>query len=181
MGHALLFDLLTPLLAKTAEQGITKPRVVSVSSRGHVYKLPPGGIAFSTLKSTQLDLSGVTQYTQSKLANVVYAREIAKRYPSLISVAIHPGDVVTELSKKGAQGGGPEIEFLAREVAPKLSVSLEEGVKNGLWAITTEHVQSGRYYEPVGVLGKGSALSRDEELGAKLRRWTQEELGKDVV
>jgi hypothetical protein len=47
--------------------------------------------------------------------------------------------------------------------------------------MTSDDVQSGRYYEPVGVLGKGSALSRDRELGEKLWKWTQEELGKDDV
>lgn len=181
IGHALLFHLLAPLLAKTAETSATKPRVVSVSSRGHAYELPPGGIAFLTLESAQLELSGVTRYTQSKLANVVYARQIAKHYPFLISVAIHPEDVATQLFSKGAQGGGPEIEHLAREVAPRLGVSLEEGVKSGLWAITAEDVQSGRYYEPVGVLGKGSVLSRDVELGEKLWKWTQGELGNHVV
>ncbi|KAH6644719.1 hypothetical protein C7974DRAFT_440260 [Boeremia exigua] len=176
VGHALLFDMLTPLLFKAAEASLTKPRVVSVSSRGHAYKLPPGGIAFSTLKSAQLELSGVTRYTQSKLANVIYAREIAERYPSFLSVAIHPGDVRTQLFTKGAQGGGPEIEYLAREVAPRLGVSLEEGVKSGLWAITADGVQSGRYYEPVGILGKGSELSKDKELGERLWAWTQEAL-----
>jgi NAD(P)-dependent dehydrogenase (short-subunit alcohol dehydrogenase family) len=181
IGHALLFDLLAPILAKTAETSATRPRVVSVSSRGHAYELPPGGIAFSTLKSAQLELSGVKRYTQSKLANVVYAREIAKHYTFLDSVAIHPEDVATQLFSKGAQGGGPEIEYLAREVAPRLGVSLEEGVKSGLWAITTKDVQSGRYYEPVGVLGKGSELSRDGELGQKLWKWTQEELRNHII
>jgi NAD(P)-dependent dehydrogenase (short-subunit alcohol dehydrogenase family) len=181
VGHALLFDMLAPLLIKTAETSATKPRVVSVSSRGHAFEVPPGGIAFSTLKSAQTDLSGVTRYTQSKLANVVYAREIARHHPSIISVAIHPEDVATQLFDKGVQGGGPEIEYLAREVAPRVGVSLEEGVKNGLWAMTSDDVQSGRYYEPVGVLGKGSALSRDRELGEKLWKWMQEELGNDVV
>jgi hypothetical protein len=47
--------------------------------------------------------------------------------------------------------------------------------------MTSDDVQSGRYYEPVGVLGKGSALSRDRELGEKLWKWTQEELGSQVV
>jgi retinol dehydrogenase-12 len=168
VGHALLFHLLTLLLARTAEASGTKPRVVSVSSRGHAVQVPSRGIEFPTLKSAQVELSGVLRYTQSKLANVVYAREIARRYPSLLSVAIHPEDVATQLFSKGAQGGGPEIEYLARQVAPRLGVSLEEGVKNGLWALTAQDVETGRYYEPVGVLGKGSVLSRDRELGERL-------------
>lgn len=162
----MLLNLLTPLLTKTADTTATKPRVVPVSLRGYAYALPAGRISFSTLKSAQLELSGLTRYTQSKPANVIYAREIAKYYPSLISVAIHPEDVKTQLFTKSAPGGGPEIGYFAREVAPRLGVSLEEGVKSGLWAITADGVQSGRYYEPVGVLGKGSELSKDEELGS---------------
>jgi retinol dehydrogenase-12 len=45
-----------------------------------------------------------------------------------------------------------------------------------LWAATAEGVESGRYYEPVGVLGMGSELSRDEGLGIRLWEWTEREL-----
>ncbi|KAJ4364510.1 hypothetical protein N0V83_009105 [Neocucurbitaria cava] len=175
VGHALLLKLLTPLLLKTAAEG-SKPRVISLSSTGHRSALPEGGIAFDTLKSPQLDISGVSKYTQSKLANVVYARQVAKHYPQLISVAIHPGEIATQLFNKGADGGGKEIEYMAKEIAPKVCVSVEEGAKNGLWAATAEEVQTGRYYEPVGVLGNGSELSKEETLGSRLWEWTQSEL-----
>ncbi|KAF1850543.1 NAD(P)-binding protein [Cucurbitaria berberidis CBS 394.84] len=177
IGHALLLKLLTPLLLHTAEITGSPPRVISLSSAGHRNALPEGGISFETLKSSQLDISGVSKYTQSKLANVVYARQFAKHFPQLITIAIHPGEVATQLFNKGAEGGGPEIEYLAREIAPKVCVPVEEGVKNGLWAATALDVQSGRYYEPVGVLGRGSDLSRDEAFETKLWEWTQRELG----
>jgi hypothetical protein len=35
---------------------------------------------------------------------------------------------------------------------------------------------SGRYYEPVGVLGNGSELSKDRELGQKPWVWTEAEM-----
>jgi retinol dehydrogenase-12 len=171
VGHALLFKLLLPLLLATPGA-----RIISTSSRGHKVRIPAGGIVFETLKSPQPELSGVLRYTQSKLANVIYARQIAKHHPSLTSIAIHPEDVLTQLFNKGAVGGGPEIEYLAREIAPKVGVSLEEGVKNGLWAATAGEVESGRYYEPVGKLGGGSELSRDGALGEKLWEWTEGEL-----
>jgi retinol dehydrogenase-12 len=171
MGHALLLRLLLPLLDKTPG-----PRVIFVSSRGHGAALPPGGIVFDRLKTAQEDISGVSRYTSSKLANVVYARQVAAKYPHIVSVAIHPEDVATELFAKGVEGGGPEIEYLAREIAPKVGVSVFEGAKNGLWAATADGVESGRYYEPVGVLGKGSELSRDKEFGEKLWEWTNSEL-----
>lgn len=53
---------------------------------------------------------------------------------------------------------------------------MEEGAKNGLWAATAESVESGRYYEPVGVLGRGSGGSRDGEAGKELWEWTDGEL-----
>jgi retinol dehydrogenase-12 len=171
VGHALLFKLLFPLLLSTPS-----PRVIFTSSRGHKHVLPAGGIAFDSLKTAQKDIKAISKYTSSKLANVVYARQVAKRYPQIVCVAIHPEDVATQLFSKGAVGGGPEIEYLAREVAPKVGVSVEEGAKNGLWAATAEGVESGRYYEPVGVLGMGSELSRDEGLGIRLWEWTEREL-----
>jgi retinol dehydrogenase-12 len=173
MGHALLLKLLVPLLSASPN-----PRVVFTASRGHAYS---EGIAFDTLKTAQTELSGIQKYTQSKLANVLYARQVATHYPQITAVSIHPEDVATELFSKAAVGGGPEIEYLAREVAPRVCVSVEEGAKNGLWVATAEGVESGRYYEPVGVLGRGSELSKDEGLGRKLWEWTEDELeGIDI-
>jgi len=178
VGHALLLKLLTPTLLSTVETTGSTPRVISVSSRGHAHSaaLPDGGIAFDTLNSSQADLSGVNKYTQSKLANVVYARQYTLHYPQILSVAIHPGDVLTEIFNKGAEGGDEQIKYLAREVAPKRCGSLKEGIKNGVWAATAEGVLSGRYYEPVGVLGMGSELSKDPKLGERLWTWTQREM-----
>lgn len=36
-------------------------------------------------------------YRQSKLANIVYAAELARRYPAITSVSIHPGVIDTGL------------------------------------------------------------------------------------
>lgn len=41
-------------------------------------------------------------YARAKLANVMYAREIPRRYPGLRSVAVHPGMVMTPLAKTQA-------------------------------------------------------------------------------
>ncbi|KAF2024654.1 NAD(P)-binding protein [Setomelanomma holmii] len=176
VGHVLLLKLLLPVLHRTAKSTEKPPRVIFTSSRGHKAALPPGGIVFDTLKSAQLDISGISKYTQSKLANVVYARQVAKHYPDIVTVAIHPEDVATQLFSKGAVGGESEVEYLAREIAPQVGVTVEEGAKNGLWAATAEDVESGRYYEPVGIVGNGSELSKDEEFGRKLWEWTQKEL-----
>lgn len=37
------------------------------------------------------------RYGQSKLANVLYARELAERYLNILSLSIHPGVIKTSL------------------------------------------------------------------------------------
>ncbi|KAF2250326.1 NAD(P)-binding protein [Trematosphaeria pertusa] len=178
MGHALLLKLLTPLLLKAAEQPIgIEPRVVILSSRGHKsYPLPPSGIELATIKSPQSNLSGVSKYCQSKLANAVYAAPVAKRYPQFTTVAIYPGDANTGLFSKGSHGGGWMITLLAWVVAPLVAMPVKEVAKNSEWAATAEGVESGAYYDPVGKKEGESQLVRDGKLGEQLWEWTQKEL-----
>jgi len=136
IGHALLLKLLLPTLLSTASQPTSDVRVVFVSSlafAGH----PMGGIVFKDLKSTQdnfLPGTGPWQrYGQSKLANILYAAELARRYgeKGITAVSIHPGTFNTGLiSSLGLanramiwitnagnvrdekRGGGGKLEFL---------------------------------------------------------------------
>ncbi|KAM5343314.1 hypothetical protein ACJ41O_014280 [Fusarium nematophilum] len=173
VGHALLLKLLTPLLLKTASlpprSGV---RVVTVSSVAHKYSVS-GGIEFDILNTNGKGQSPNNLYGQSKLANLVYAREFAKRHPEIISVSIHPGIVKTDLQKSG---GNLMIRVFQKFVVPLLGVDVQEGAKSQLWAATARGVENGEYYEPVGVAGRGSALSKDKELGRKLWDWTEKEL-----
>ena len=99
MGHALLIKLLTPLLESTAKK-TGDVRIVWNTSLGHQAH-PTGGIQFDKVKTTQGDIFFILgrwlRYGQSKLANLLYAREFAKRHPSIVSVSIHPGVSATGL------------------------------------------------------------------------------------
>ncbi|KAH7159488.1 hypothetical protein B0J13DRAFT_539072 [Dactylonectria estremocensis] len=174
VGHALLLKLLLPLLVKTASAPASDVRVVSVSSVAHKFG-PSGGIQFDTLKTLAEAMATNDRYGQSKLANILYAREVARRYPQLTTVAIHPGTVKTDLQK--SNDGSFIVSAFQKVVVPIIGVSVEEGVKNQLWAATGEGVKNGEYYVPVGIPGKGSALSMDRELSQKLWEWTEKELG----
>lgn len=188
MGHALLFRLLTPLLLETVNTTVTiadqqycgNARVVLVSSDGHKHP-PAGGIQFNTLKTKAEGLAAIARYGQSKLANVLYAREISVRYPELTAVSLDPGPVKTSLHQRGGYGATP-LPFWIFEVffLPFLGKDIREGVFNHLWAATSSNVVSGQYYEPVGISGRASKLSEDTELCRKLWDWTEAEL-KDVL
>jgi retinol dehydrogenase-12 len=172
MGHALLFKLLKPLLLQTASSPASDVRVVVLSSAGH--RFGKGMLMFETFKSTAKELSPLDKYCQSKLANVVYTRGLAKHVPEITSVSVYPGDIKTGLFT--TNGGHWLITVMRNVVLPLKAVSVEEGVKNQLWAGTAKGVESGVYYEPVGVAGKQSAYSYDEEVAERFWAWMEKEL-----
>lgn len=70
-------------------------RIVNVSSDGHA-KLPPKeGIVFDDVNIPSG--SPWTRYGQSKLANVLHAQALARRYGErgIMAVSLHPGTVRT--------------------------------------------------------------------------------------
>ncbi|OJJ95150.1 hypothetical protein ASPACDRAFT_48254 [Aspergillus aculeatus ATCC 16872] len=82
LGHALLIQKLPPQLQATAAEG-------------HDVRV----IAFDSLRTTQEYpiFAGWIRYGQSKLANLLYARELAHRYPELSSISLTHGVVNTGL------------------------------------------------------------------------------------
>ncbi|KXH47944.1 hypothetical protein CSAL01_07274 [Colletotrichum salicis] len=95
VGHALFVKLLVPILRTTATEssvggGKADVRVVFVSSVAHEYP-PSGGLQFDSFhpNGPTKPLSANALYGQSKLANLLYAREMAKRYPQWTTVSIH--------------------------------------------------------------------------------------------
>ncbi|KAI1500630.1 NAD(P)-binding protein [Biscogniauxia marginata] len=175
LGHALLLKLLTPLLVKTAiEPPSVDVRVVIMSSVGYKFSNPEG-IQFDDLKKARVEgITPVMQYSQSKLTNLLYAQQVAKRYPQFTTVSVHPGSVKTELFSR--EPGDEQMRHLQTAVAPAKSIAVEEGVKNQLWAATAPTVKSGVYYEPIGVADMATGLARDEEMAQKLWVWTEKEL-----
>ncbi|MCJ1298737.1 hypothetical protein MMC08_001527 [Hypocenomyce scalaris] len=60
---------------------------------------PTAGISFKDLRTAQ-DVCLTrwwVRYGQRKLANILYAAELARRYPNITAVSIHPGVVATDL------------------------------------------------------------------------------------
>lgn len=172
VGHALLTKLLLPVLEKTAKEPGADVRVISLSSGGHRIT-PSEGILFDTLKTTSENLGAFTRYGQSKLANILFARQLAKLYSQFTVAAIHPGAVRTNLI---AGATGSFIARVAGGIANRLLTPVDQGVKNQLWASVSKDVKTGEYYEPVGVPDRSTALGKNDELAKKLWDWTEKEL-----
>ncbi|KAF5978546.1 alcohol dehydrogenase Bli-4 [Fusarium coicis] len=173
MGHAFFTHLLLPTLEETAK---TNPdvRIVFVSSMGESMS-PKNTYQFDQFKTTMSSFSTISRYAISKLANVHYAAALAERYPKIKVISIHPGVVHTNLT-------GPVRESslimgtLTRVVNSLIAVDAAKGALNQLWAATDPKAESGVFYHPVGVKGKGSKLSQDQEAREKLWEWTQQEI-----
>jgi NAD(P)-dependent dehydrogenase (short-subunit alcohol dehydrogenase family) len=172
LGHALLIQKFLPLLTATPT-----PRIVLLTSQGWALH-PSGGIVFDNLKSTQEFTFGGPwiRYGQSKLANLVYARELAKRVPGLTVLAVHPGVVWTGL----VDGLGFKDKLFIFATTWWKIVPVPAGAFNQVWAATVDsgEVVNGGYYEPVGKLedGRLDKTARDVGLGKKLWEWTEEAL-----
>ncbi|TGJ88078.1 hypothetical protein E0Z10_g620 [Xylaria hypoxylon] len=173
LGHALLLRLLLPPMLSTAQQHTSADvRVVVVSSEGHAIA-PAGGIQFDKLKTNCADISYAQRYGQSKLALIGLARELAQRYPSLTTAAVHPGRIITGMAT--ALSKESLLVRLTAPLAPLVCVPVSIGVKNHLWAATSPDVTSGKYYEPVGLPGKETNDAKDPDLSRRLWEWTEQE------
>ncbi len=91
LGHFLLTRLLLTHIQKS-----TDPRVINVSSIAYIH----GDIDFKTLKTGKTKYNALEAYAQSKLANVLFTRELARRYPKITTHCLHPGVVRTRFGNK---------------------------------------------------------------------------------
>ncbi|UQC75198.1 short-chain dehydrogenase/reductase [Colletotrichum lupini] len=172
VGHALLTKLLEPALLAAKQDN---PRVVVLSSRSH-RDVPPGGIKWDSLKTSGTDVFILKRYGQSKLANALYARELAKRRPWLRVAAVHPGVVRGTDIQASATGIPFVLRCLISFIRHWITISLEDGVKTQVWASIDDQYPSGEYFEPVGKPGLASKYAMDDRLALKMWDWTESEL-----
>lgn len=177
VGHALLTKLLSPVLDKTAAEPGSDVRVVVLTSAA-VAMTPKDGIEFDTLKTEQEPMGTWTRYGQSKLANALFARQLAKLHPTWTTTAIHPGVVTTNLSRHVQ-----DRYWFAKGLMPIANLFLttvQQGALNQLWAATAPKgdIKSGEMYFPVADLTTGSRgpFVKDDALAEKLWDWTEQEL-----
>ena len=188
MGHALLTQLLLPVLQRTAQlPGVPKDsvRVVNVSSMG--FGAAGSGVLLDSVKTEMKDTHSLTRYGISKLAQIQWTRECNRRWPEVLSVVVHPGRVETGLldehQKRNRWGAYALFQWAYDKVIG--AVGLEEGALCQLWAATAGlreedegkgPQRDGVLYVPVGVNYEGNSYCKDAEASKKLWEWTQQEL-----
>jgi len=159
----LNYFLLTHLLLDTIKASVPA-RIVNVSSGAH-RRLKT--LDFDNLQGTQ-SYSGISAYMISKLGNVLFTYELAKRLKeSQITVnALHPGVVASQF---GGNNGGWFGRVL-RRVANLFCISVEEGAKTNIYLASSPEVEgvTGKYFVECKAV-TSSKISYDE--GAARRLW----------
>lgn len=140
LGHFALTGLLLPSL----EEG-EQSRVVTLSSIAH----RNGTIDFDNLDGSK-GYKGMKFYSQSKLANLLFAKEFDLRLKEnayrTVSIAAHPGVSSTNLFNIGKETTPWYIKLLMKLVAQ----SAEKGALPTIMAATDEKLEGGEYIGPDG-------------------------------
>jgi NAD(P)-dependent dehydrogenase (short-subunit alcohol dehydrogenase family) len=145
LGHFALTGLLMPaLLAAPA------PRVVTVASLAH----RTGKIEFDNLQSERsYNGKGWDAYNASKLANILFAKELDRRARAgnsrLLSLAVHPGVSMTSIFANGP-GTNNLKAIMVKLLAPILMQKDDAGALPTLYAATSPDAHGGEYIGPDG-------------------------------
>jgi NAD(P)-dependent dehydrogenase (short-subunit alcohol dehydrogenase family) len=137
LSYFVLTNLLLPLL-----KGSAPARIVNVASDAH----KGVSVNFDDLQFRQ-KYSGWKAYQQSKLANILFTYELAKRIAGsgVTANALHPGFVRTNFLQvfKDAPAA-----WLLQAIMPMLAISPEKGARTSIYLASSPEVEgiSGKYF-----------------------------------
>jgi NAD(P)-dependent dehydrogenase (short-subunit alcohol dehydrogenase family) len=149
LAHFLLTNLLLPLLKKSPA-----PRVITVSSMVHT----GGRIMFDDMNSER-NFNGYHAYANSKLANALFANELARREPWLCSNSLHPGVIGTKLLHAAFSMAGS---------------TPAEGARTSVYLATSPEAKgvTGKYFDHCTAVAP-SSLALDQHLAQQLWDWSE--------
>jgi retinol dehydrogenase 12 len=156
LGHYLFTRL---LLDRIKQSG--PARIVNVASQAH-YQAK--GINWDALRKKTKSRTGLPEYAVSKLSNVLFTKELARRLEgtNVTTYALHPGVVATDVWRR--------VPSPVRWVMKKFMVTPEQGAQASIRCATDPALASetGRYYDRDGKERKPNQLANDEQLAAEL-------------
>jgi retinol dehydrogenase 12 len=134
LGHFALTSLLLERL-KASGPGT---RVVTVSSGAHY---SARGIDFDALRRRTPSFTGQREYAVSKLCNVLFTQELARRTGDVSAYALHPGVVASDIWRR--------VPWPARTFIKRRLLSVEEGAVTSVYCATSPAVaaESGLFYD----------------------------------
>lgn len=136
-NHVGPFLLTSLLLDKLRQSALA--RIVIVSSDAH---FSARGIDFDAVRLPTKSITGMSEYSVSKLANVLHAQELARRLDGtgVTSYALHPGVIASDIWRR--------VPWPVRPLIKLRMSSPQEGATTSLYCATSPDLasESGRYY-----------------------------------
>ncbi len=170
LAYFLLTNLLLDLLIASAPS-----RIVNVSSRSH----ESGKMDFADLQGEKsYGMGGNRAYGQSKLANVMFTYELARRLAGTgVTVnALHPGVVATGFGENNSGAVGAAMRIFHR-----FSITPEEGADTVVYLASSPDVAgvSGKYWVKRQAVDSSPA-SHDEAAQKRLWELSAQMSGQEV-
>jgi len=135
LGHFALTQL---LLGRLTESG--PARVVTVSSDSHY---SARGIDFEALRRPERGITGMHGYAVSKLCNVLFSAELARRTADtgVTTYALHPGVVASDIWRP--------VPWPVRPLMTRRMLTVDQGAATSLYCATSPAVaqDSGKFYD----------------------------------
>ena len=171
LGPYLLTRLLLDRIQETAQtQG--EARTIFVSSALHQNNK---GIQFDDLMWDNRKYSGMKAYGESKLANILTANEIARRYgkDGIIAHSVHPGGAKSNIYRNGNIKG---ISLMVTKLVYALiGISLAKGAETPTFlAQSTEAAKSNGKYWAKNKITKAKLPENEAEVAARLWKVSEE-------
>jgi retinol dehydrogenase 12 len=164
LGHFALTQLLLDRLAASGPGA----RVVNVSSEAHYNAR---GIDFAAVRRRTATFAGVREYAVSKLCNVLFTQELARRLDgtATTSYALHPGVVASDIWRR--------VPRLARPFITRRMLTTEQGAVTSVYCATSPAVagDSGLFYDKCAVRPPSAAAT--PELAELLWKYSGEWTG----
>ena len=166
LGPFLLTDLLLERIKASAPA-----RIVNVASTAH--KGARGGLAFDDLQTTRR-YAGMKAYSRSKLANIYFTTELARRLEgSGVTVnCLHPGTVVTGFGRDGDTTG---VFRFGLSVIKPFVLNAEQGARTSVYVASSPEIDgvTGKYFVKCRVRNP-SKVARDDEAARTLWKVSEE-------
>jgi NAD(P)-dependent dehydrogenase (short-subunit alcohol dehydrogenase family) len=163
LGYFLLTDLLLDRIKQSAPA-----RIVNVASRAH--EDARGGINFDDLQFAQ-KYSPFASYSQSKLANILFTRELASRLAGTqVTVnCLHPGFVATRF------GHGSKMMGLIMSLLRPFQRSIDKGARTSIYLCSSPEVEniSGEYFADSKIT-QPSPFAKDDAAAKRLWEISEE-------
>jgi retinol dehydrogenase-12 len=156
----LLTKLLLPSLRSAG-----RARIVNVSSDAHRV----GRLVWDDLEMERRRYRGFGMYANTKLALILFARELSRREPSIVSTAVHPGTIATGIWRAAPK----PIQWILGLVLPRPEVGARPVVRLASSAEAADLRVSGRYFdkmrevEPAPSARSGADAARLWDIAAK--------------